>query len=230
MSYQVIIVEDDPMVADIDRQYVEMNRAFRVVQTFKSSADAIDFLSGGALKADLIILDYYTPSMTGLQFVDRLHALGLNPAVIMVTSANEAAIVQSLLDRGVLDYLVKPFRCERFQQALARFLERKKMLAVGGGVDQATIDNLVQRRQEEQEPGPTLEKGLNMGTLQRMRDFFREYTGPAVTSEQIAERVGLSRITVRRYVGYMAEHGELNSFVDYQTGGRPCIRYTAGKK
>ena len=51
MSYQVIIIEDDPMVADIDRQYVEMNRAFRVVQTFKSSADAIDFLSGGALKA-----------------------------------------------------------------------------------------------------------------------------------------------------------------------------------
>ena len=49
MSYQVIIIEDDPMVADIDRQYVEMNRAFQVVQTFKSSADAIDFLSGGAL-------------------------------------------------------------------------------------------------------------------------------------------------------------------------------------
>ena len=63
-----------------------------------------------------------------------------------------------------------------------------------------------------------------------LRDFFQEYTGPAVTSEQIAEQVGLSRITVRRYAGYMAEHGELNSFVDYQTGGRPCIRYTAGKK
>ena len=52
-------------------------------------------------------------------------------------------------------------------------------------------------------------------------------TPNALTSEQIAEQVGLSRITVRRYVGHMAEHGELDSFVDYQTGGRPCIRYTA---
>ena len=125
---------------------------------------------------------------------------------------------------------MKPFRCERFQQALVRFLERKKALAAGGGVDQETIDRLVQRRQEEQEAAPALEKGLNTGTLQRMRDFFRDYTGPGITSEQIAERVGLSRITVRRYVGHMAEHGELNSFVDYQTGGRPCIRYTAAKK
>ena len=48
MSYQVIIIEDDPMVADIDRQYVEMNRAFRVGQVFRSSADALDLLAGGA--------------------------------------------------------------------------------------------------------------------------------------------------------------------------------------
>lgn len=223
MNYQVIIIEDDPMVADIDRQYVEMNRAFRVGQVFRSSADALDFLAGGAQPVDLIILDYYTPAMTGLQFVDRLHALGLNPAIIMVTSANEGSIVQALLDRGVMDYLVKPFRCERFQQALERFLERKKSLT--GGVDQQTIDRLIRR--EEESAAPALEKGLNTGTLERVREFFRSYSGPALTSEQIAEQVGLSRITVRRYVGHMAEHGELDSFVDYQTGGRPCIRYTA---
>ena len=217
MSYQVIIIEDDPMVADIDRQYVEMNRAFRVGQVFRSSADALDLLAGGAQPVDLIILDYYTPAMTGLQFVDRLHALGLNPAIIMVTSANEGSIVQ------VMDYLVKPFRCERFQQALERFLERKKSLT--GGVDQQTIDRLIRR--EEESAAPALEKGLNTGTLERVREFFRSYSGPALTSEQIAEQVGLSRITVRRYVGHMAEHGELDSFVDYQTGGRPCIRYTA---
>ena len=223
MSYQVIIIEDDPMVADIDRQYVEMNRAFRVGQVFRSSADALDLLAGGAQPVDLIILDYYTPAMTGLQFVDRLHALGLNPAIIMVTSANEGSIVQALLDRGVMDYLVKPFRCERFQQALERFRERKPSLT--GGEDQQTIDRRIRR--EEESAAPALEKGLNTGTLERVREFFRSYSGPALTSEQIAEQVGLSRITVRRYVGHMAEHGELDSCVDYQTGGRPCIRYTA---
>ena len=33
--YQVIIIEDDPMVAAIDKQYVEADSQFRVVRTFK---------------------------------------------------------------------------------------------------------------------------------------------------------------------------------------------------
>ena len=99
----------------------------------------------------------------------------------------------------------------------------------GSNVAAAIVNALLYRliRREEESAAPALEKGLNTGTLERVREFFRSYSGPALTSEQIAEQVGLSRITVRRYVGHMAEHGELDSFVDYQTGGRPCIRYTA---
>ena len=41
----------------------------------------------------------------------------------------------------------------------------------------------------------------------------------------MAEHVGLSRITVRRYVNYMVDQGEITSSIDYQTGGRPSIRY-----
>ena len=38
--YQVIIIEDDPMVAAIDKQYVEADSQFRVVRTFKSGGEA----------------------------------------------------------------------------------------------------------------------------------------------------------------------------------------------
>ena len=72
--YQVIIIEDDPMVAAIDKQYVEADSQFRVVRTFKSGGEALAHLP--ELKADLIILDYYTPGMNGTEFVDRLHTLG----------------------------------------------------------------------------------------------------------------------------------------------------------
>ena len=47
--------------------------------------------------------------MNGGEFLDALHAAGLTPYVIMVTSANDTDIVRSLLNRGVTDYLVKPF-------------------------------------------------------------------------------------------------------------------------
>lgn len=113
--YQVIIIEDDPMVAAIDKQYVEADSQFRVVRTFKSGGEALAHLP--ELKADLIILDYYTPGMNGTEFVDQLHTLGESPFIIAVTSANDTHIVQGLLARGVLDYLVKPFQFPRFRQA-----------------------------------------------------------------------------------------------------------------
>ena len=96
--YQVIIIEDDPMVAAIDKQYVEADSQFRVVRTFKSGGEALAHLP--ELKADLIILDYYTPGMNGTEFVDQLHTLGESPFIIAVTSANDTHIVQGLLARG----------------------------------------------------------------------------------------------------------------------------------
>ncbi len=127
--YQVIIIEDDPMVAAIDKQYVEADSQFRVVRTFKSGGEALAHLP--KLKADLIILDYYTPGMNGTEFVDQLHTLGESPFIIAVTSANDTHIVQGLLARGVLDYLVKPFQFPRFRQALDRFLQARRLLEQG---------------------------------------------------------------------------------------------------
>ena len=69
-------------------------------------------------------------------------------------------------------------------------------------------------------------KGLNAATLERVRSFLSASRGQALTSEEIAEQVHLSRITIRRYVNYMVETGELASSIDYHTGGRPSIRYS----
>ena len=73
------------------RQYVELEPSFSVKQSFKSGQDALSWLSRE--EADLIILDYYMPLMTGKEFIDRLHSMGKAPSVIMVTSASDSAIV-----------------------------------------------------------------------------------------------------------------------------------------
>ena len=225
MAYQVIIIEDDPMVAAIDRQYVETDPRFQVTHVLKSGGEALAVLEHS--RPDLIILDYYTPSMNGMEFVDRLHAAGQYPAIIMVTSANDREIVQGLLSRGVLDYLVKPFAFARFRQALDKFIQRRDLTKGDKEcLDQKAIDQLM-RRQEHPEPGENqMSKGLNAATLERVRSFLAANRGRAFTSEEVAEQVRLSRITIRRYVNYMVETGELASSIDYQTGGRPSIRYS----
>lgn len=222
--YRVIIIEDDPMVASINRKYVESMPGFGVAAVFKSGGDALEYIKDSA--ADLIILDYYTPLMNGDEFIDQLHAMGKTPSVIMVTSASDTDIVQKLLSRGVVDYLVKPFEFGRFKAALERFKALSEKLShTRETMGQGEIDSLLSLQSCPAAARPQLAKGLNEATLSRIREFLTGHPGFSYSSEQIAEQVHLSRITIRRYMNYMVETGELKSSIDYQTGGRPSIRY-----
>ena len=64
MMYHVMIIEDDPMVASINRQYVEATPSFQTDRVFKSGTEALEYLKDHT--TDLIILDYYTPLMNGI--------------------------------------------------------------------------------------------------------------------------------------------------------------------
>ena len=225
--YRVVIVEDDPMVSLLDRTYTEKDPRFRVVQTFQDGRAALEWLAQNP--ADLVVLDVYMPLFTGVELLHALRERAIPVDAIMVTAANDAATVDQLLKMGVVDYLVKPFAFARFRQAMDKFLQAQNLLSCpqeGSLLDQQAIDRLI-RRQEHPEPGGNqMSKGLNAATLERVRSFLSASRGQALTSEEIAEQVHLSRITIRRYVNYMVETGELASSIDYQTGGRPSIRYS----
>ena len=227
MCYQVMIVEDDPMVAAINKKYTETVPGFRVAGVFRNGAEGLEYLRENPV--DLVILDYYMPEMNGDVFMDRIREEGIQVSVIMVTSANSADTVRSLLLKGVRDYLIKPFELERFQAALERFRSNKELLTgAGSGMDQSELDRLFAGNSGstvERNKSLELPKGLNDKTLEMVRSKMKENAGKKMTSEEIALMVGLSRITVRRYLGYLQDCGELTSEIDYRTGGRPGILY-----
>lgn len=226
--YQVIIIEDDPMVAAINKQYVEIDSAFRVQKLFKNGIEALEYLKDASV--DLIILDYYTPLMNGKEFIDQLHLTGKAPSVIMVTSASDTDIVSQLLTRGIVDYLVKPFEYNRFKMALDKFHQTRQFLNTAKStLAQTDIDKLLTAPDRTNSSSNRLAKGLNESTLNLIRDFLKANSGNMYTSEQIAEQIHLSRITIRRYMNYMVDTGELVSGIDYQTGGRPSIKYRYAK-
>ena len=117
--YRDIIVEDDPMVSLLDRTYVERDARFQVVQTFQDGRAALSWLAQNS--ADLAVLDVYMPLFTGSELLQALRVRSIPIDAIMVTAANDASTVDALLKLGVVDYLVKPFTVERFQQALDTF-------------------------------------------------------------------------------------------------------------
>lgn len=89
----------------------------------------------------MAVLDVYMPLFTGLELLHALRGQGVGIDAIMVTAANDAPTVDTLLKLGVVDYLVKPFTYERFQQALDTFCRHRDAVA-GDAVEQSALDRL----------------------------------------------------------------------------------------
>lgn len=221
--YRAIIVEDDPMVAAINRQYMEKNKEICIVGEFRNGKDALGFLEKE--KADLAIVDYYMPVMDGLEFLRKCRKEDTSIGIIMITAANSAQDISNFLKLGIVDYLVKPFTYERFQQAMDKYLFMREAMRAERTLDQSEIDRIMASGETARESVP-LEKGLQEQTLKMIRQYLREQKDHYMSSNEIAKHVELSRITVRRYMNFLLENDEITSRIDYSTGGRPSIRYT----
>ena len=220
--YQVIIVEDDPMVAEIVRQYAEHNTELAIAGAFSNGRDALDFIRSH--QVDLILLDYYMPVMDGREFLTKLRAEGFLADVIMVTAASDAGHVGELYSFGVSDYLIKPFDYNRFQTALKRFTARRAAFSGDKAFSQEELDKVISP--EGHRPSQMVDKGIHPVTLEIICSFLREHRSEKLSIEDIAKNVSLSRVTLRRYMNYLIDKNSVIGGVDYTTGGRPSAVYT----
>ncbi|RKO65951.1 HTH domain-containing protein [Desulfofundulus salinus] len=78
----------------------------------------------------------------------------------------------------------------------------------------------------EQEFWPDFPKGLNKVTLKQVLSYLEEHNETGVSSEEIATGVGISRVTVRRYMDYLEQIGYVKVELRYGTVGRPLKIYT----
>ena len=219
--YQVVIVEDDPMVSLLNKTFTERDARFQVAQSFRDGRAALEWIS--VHPADLLILDVYMPGITGAELLHELRARDVHTDAIMVTAANDVETVDAMLHLGVVDYLFKPFTQQRFQQALDRFCRHRETMA-GRAVSQEALDKLLSRSHPAQEQSAP-PKGFQQSTLDLLRDCLRNAPAAGLSSEALSQATALSVVTVRRYMNYLVEQGEAISAVNYDTGGRPCRLY-----
>ena len=221
--YKVLIVDDDPMVAMINEQYVCKNKQFKVVGSCRNGKDAIEFLE--ANPTDLVILDVYMPDMDGLETLKKIREKKISSEVIMVTAANDVATLEDTLHLGVIDFLIKPFAYERFQIALEKFLANRKAFRDSAILNQTSVDNIITNSTKI--ASKEYPKGIQEKTLLLIRDYFSENISPDgwFSGEAIAEKVGLSSVTIRRYMNFLVGSGEVEESINYETGGRPSVLY-----
>ena len=218
--YKVLVVEDDPMVRMINEQYVRMNKDFCIASSVKNGQEALDYIKEN--KVDLVILDVFMPFMNGVEFLKKLREQKLKTEVIMVTAANDTATLEETMHLGVIDYLVKPFALERFQVALEKFTAKKNAINGSDVLDQNLIDSIISN--SPQKKSKEYPKGIQEKTLERIKTCF-ENKNDWHSVELIAEKLGISIVTVRHYVNYLVKEGFLQESINYETGGRPSMLY-----
>ena len=223
---RTIIVEDDLMVAAIDKKYAEHTRNIHVAATFHNGSDAWAFIQENPV--DLIILDLYMPGLSGLELLQKIRQSGIHTDVIMITAANDSVSIATALELGILDYLVKPFEYERFAAAIEKYILKHRMMQNNLSFNQKDIDELFEmHRQHHQSQGDEINiaKGLQKKTLTKILDTLKQHDGEYISSEALSEETSLSKVTIRRYMNYLISEEAAESTIDYSTGGRPSILY-----
>jgi DNA-binding response OmpR family regulator len=104
MTARVLIIEDDPNVAEVVARYLE-REGYRV-QTVSDGRAGLE--AALADLPDLVVLDLMLPSLGGLEICRRLRAVA-PVAVIMLTARGEEADRIAGLELGADDYIAKPF-------------------------------------------------------------------------------------------------------------------------
>ncbi|MDN4606259.1 response regulator [Sporosarcina highlanderae] len=215
----VFIVEDDPMVLDVNKSFLEKIGGFRLIGEAMDGHSAYSQIK--LLEPKLVLLDMYLPDLSGLELLIKLRFERIPIDVIMITAARDAKTIQEIKRLGAVDYLVKPFRFDRFQKALLDYRKNRKNIVGLESMKQEDIDAWI----GSIEGGAELPKGLNEITMKQVLTGLVELEH-SVTAEQLALQVGMARVTVRKYLDFLANIAKVEIELKYGNVGRPTKYYS----
>jgi two-component system LytT family response regulator len=112
---RVLIADDEPLARERLRSLFAAEDWLELVAEAADGLQAIEAIL--RLQPDLVFLDVQMPGATGFDVIARVGAVRM-PLVVFVTAFDRYAL--RAFDVHALDYLLKPFDRERFQQTLAR--------------------------------------------------------------------------------------------------------------
>lgn len=228
MSYviDVIIVEDDPMVRDINAKFLKKLNEFHLIKAVSSISEAQNIINEN--KVNLILLDLYLPKENGIDFLKHLRKEEIEVDVILITADKTSMMIQEAFRFGAVDYLIKPFTFERFKESLMNYKDRYHSIQSLDTFDQNVLDKYIHKGAidgEKDLSDKEFTKGINKYTYKliwnEINDLFNEY----LTAEEISEKSGVARVTVRKYLEYMEREGKVEMLVEYGKIGRPQHKY-----
>jgi two-component system LytT family response regulator len=132
---KTIIVEDEKLARDLIKDYLQNHEDFEIVGEYEDGFSGLKAIN--EMKPDLIFLDIQMPKLTGFEMLEVLEH---HPAIIFTTAYDQYAL--KAFEHNTLDYLLKPYSKDRFDEAIEKARER-----VQSG-DTQSINRLVEHREQ----------------------------------------------------------------------------------
>ena len=218
---RALIVEDDPMVALINKKYLEQIGDIEVVDTVMYEEEVIEKLKNDNI--DLVLLDVFLPGKNGIDILETIRSQGLYQDVIMITAANNSSELKKALALGVSDYLIKPFDFKRFEIAVNKFKYKVGLINKSKKVSQEELDAILSSNIEDRQEG--LPKGLNKRTLEKVTNYLMVHNNNYFTIRDISKELKISNVTIKKYMDYFESIDKVLVKIEYGNVGRPEFKY-----
>ena len=223
----VLVVEDDPLIAEAHRTYLARMDGFSAVAVVHTAREAMQRAAEAVAASspiDLVLLDLGLPDASGISLASALAGLRPAPDIIAITSERDLEMVRAAVAHGALAYLLKPFTFAAFRDRLERYQRYRS--ALPAGVDAASQDE-VDRAISELRSTADRSVAPKGAAVQTNDDIARAVRDSArgLTADEAAKDVGVSRVTAWRYLERLADEGTVTRNADYGGAGRPKTRY-----
>jgi len=241
----VLIIEDDPMVSHLNRLYTEKVPGFKVYAEINIDNN-MQIKNEYLQNTDLLLLDIYLPGKDGLKILEEIREEKMDIDVIIISAAKDVKHINDAMHWGIVDYLIKPFTFERFKKSLVKYREMSTSFNEKNNLQQKDIDSFLGNKENVSQNSDLnrgskresnkkenkykennkneyireLPKGLNKETLCKIKDYLQK-NEERITTKEVAKTIGLSRVTVQRYLKYMASKNIVEVEREYGSVGRP---------
>lgn len=218
-SITTLIIEDEPMLAEILVDTIKQFSQFEVV----GIADKLESAKKQIrlYQPQLILLDNFLPDGKGIDLIRHTISINYPGRIIFITADNHMDTISEALRMGVFDYLIKPVHYQRLQHTLERFARYRSSLRSSDQANQTHVDALfnIQAREHAVEQNPAL-RGIDESTFNRVLHIFSDPT-VVHTADSLARILGSSKTTARRYLEQGVKNALLEAEISYGKVGRP---------
>lgn len=184
-----VLLADDHELSRIGiRQMLSKDPAIEIVGEAGDGGQAVQLTREA--RPRIVLMDVRMPLMSGIDALRRIKRDSATTSVVMLTAAADPTVIRSSLEAGADGYLTKDISSEELTNAI-------HAVALGDRILSATVRRTMERVQPE-ELLPVASANLD-GTLTKREQEIVSHVAAGLTSQDIADKLGISRRTVETH-------------------------------